>query len=83
MHTGVQKIEPRKFDVVQVDAVQDWKIEVRRRLTGKLAGSTYKVFVAPTGVKYYSLAKAKADGGFDGGEVVDGRKNRKKAADKS
>ena len=63
--------------------MQDWKIETRRRLSGKLKDSTYKVFIDPAGIKYYSLAKAK-QGGFTHSEQVDGRKTRKsrvKAAD--
>ena len=67
---------PSKFEVVQIDTVQDWKIEVRRRLTGKLKGHTYKVFIDSNGQKFYSLAKAKKDGGFQHADAIDGRKTR-------
>ena len=48
-------------------------------MSGKLSGSTYKVFVSPSGVKYYSLSKAENEGGFKKTEsFVDGRTTRRK-----
>lgn len=64
----------------RVTTPQDWTIETRRRLTGKLKGHTYKVYIDSEGRKEYSLPKAKAKG-FDGSdEVPDGRTKRGKAA---
>ena len=56
-----------------------WKIEVRKRLTGKLKGQQYKVFIGPDGAKFYSLAKAISHG-FNGGSGLDGRKKKTKKA---
>ena len=65
----------RNFELVEtVKLAQDWQIQVRKRLSGKLAGNLYKVFVRPDGVKYYSLGKARA-GGFTA-DYEDGRKRR-------
>ena len=49
-------------------------------MSGKLKGGTYKVFIAPSGVKHYSLSKAR-EGGFKGSIERDGRK-RKRAGKK-
>lgn len=46
----------------------NWQVETRRRNSGKLAGSVYKVWTSPQGTKYYSLNKAKA-AGFDAVEA--------------
>ena len=68
---------------MRVDMVQDWKIELRKRLSGKMKGQTYKVFISPDGGKYYSLAKAKTDGGFNPGSMtVDGRRRQQKKPEK-
>ena len=68
----------RKFEVVEVADCQDgWKIETRKRLTGKLRGNTYKVFIDGSGSKCYSLSKA-VENGFKADGTVDGRKNRHK-----
>ena len=47
------------------------------RLTGKLKGGTYKVFISKDGTKYYSLCQA-IKHGFKSDGTTDGRKNRKK-----
>ena len=49
---------------------------MRKRLSGKLRGNLYKVYISPDGAKHYSLSKAK-DNGFPADEG-DGRKGRKK-----
>ena len=53
--------------------VQDWKIETRKRMSGKLEGKLYKVFIAPGGVKYYALGKA-IEAGLKPDGTTDGRK---------
>ena len=73
-------IDLRKYEVVSVVNGQDgWKIEERKRQSGKLLGQCYKVFISPTDVKYYSLAKAIKDGGFKPSDTseIDGRKRGK------
>ena len=73
----------RKFEVVEtIDLAQDWTIEVRKRLSGKLAGNTYKVFIAPDKNKFYSLAKARANG-FAATDYVDGRSKKATKAKKA
>ena len=59
---------------------EGWQVEMRKRLTGKLKGQLYKVFVSPTGTKFYSLTKAK-EAGLKGKSIPDGRtkKAKKKA----
>ncbi len=52
-------------------------MEVRKRLSGKLMGNLYKVYVSPNDAKYYSLAKAVANG-FKAEWSQDGRKKRAK-----
>ena len=52
-------------------------MEVRKRLSGKLVGNLYKVYVSPNDAKYYSLAKAIANG-FKAEWSQDGRKKRAK-----
>ena len=67
----------RNFELVEtVKLAQDWQIQVRKRLSGKLAGHLYKVFVGPDGTKHNSLAKARA-GGFSA-DYQDGRARRQK-----
>ena len=69
----------RKFEVVEIADCQDgWKVETRKRLTGKLRGNTYKVFVDGDGSKFYSLSKALKNG-FKADGTVDGRKTRHKS----
>ena len=66
----------RNFELVEIIALaQDWQIQVRKRLSGKLAGNLYKVFIAPDGIKHYSLAKAR-QAGFNAEDYQDGRKAR-------
>ena len=75
---SIPTIPLRKYEVVEtLTTPQDWKIETRKRLTGKLKGQEYKVFVDPEGCKHYSFSKAQ-QAGFDG-ECPDGRKKRAKA----
>ena len=59
------------------DSQDGWKIETRKRLSGKLKGGEYKVFISPCGTKYYSMAKAIAQGGLKRSDSKDGRKNKK------
>lgn len=51
-------------------------MEVRKRLSGKLKGNLYKVFVSPNDSKYYSLAKA-VENGFKAEWSQDGRKKKR------
>ena len=69
----------RNYELVETIALaQDgWKVEVRKRLSGKLAGNLYKVFVSSDGTKHYSMAKA-VQGGFNADNYEDGRKTRHK-----
>ena len=64
--------------IATADVQDGWKIETRKRMSGKLKGSTYKVFLAPSGAKYYSMAKAVQDGGFKRTLSCDGRMKRRK-----
>lgn len=74
----ISTCKPRKFDIIELADGQDgWKIETRKRLTGKLKGSTYKVYISPSSCKYYALTKAQ-DNGFKATDANDGRKNRRK-----
>lgn len=67
----------RNFELVEtVKLAQDWQIQVRKRLSGKLAGHLYKVFIGPDGNKHYSLAKARV-AGFTA-DYQDGRTRRQK-----
>lgn len=71
-------IDLRKFEIFRtIDGQDGWKIEWRKRMSGKLKGNLYKVFLSPTGGKHYSLKDAKAQG-FKGGPELDGRRKRKK-----
>ena len=70
----------RKYEVIDRSEQDGWTIETRKRMSGKLKGGTYKVFIAPSGVKHYSLSKAR-EGGFKGSIERDGRK-RKRAGKK-
>ena len=47
-------------------------------MSGKMQGQLYKVCISPSGVKYYSLAKAIKDGNFNGDGCKDGRKKARK-----
>ena len=47
-------------------------------MSGKLTGGVYKVFIAPSGTKFYSLNKAIKDGGFKPEGTIDGRSKRGK-----
>lgn len=71
--------------MIGVAAVQDgWKIETRKRVSGKQQGSTYKVFIPPDGsTKYYSLKKAVLEGGFKKSKSMDGRRTRHKKSGKT
>lgn len=70
----------RKYELIHAEEQEcGWRIETRKRLSGKLKNNTYKVYISKEGVKYYSLAKATRDGGFQGADgVSDGRKKRAK-----
>ena len=61
---------PRKYEVVHLEQNRQdkWTVETRSRKSGKLEGSTYKVWTSPNGSKYYSLKKA-IEGGFDNSEI--------------
>lgn len=52
-----------------------WKIEVRKRLSGKLKGNLYKVYISPKGAKFYSRSKA-IEQGFAADDAQDGRKKK-------
>lgn len=68
----------RKYDLVERSDKQDgWVLEIRKRMSGKLKGSTYKVFIAPDGGKHYS-APAAEKAGFKRTKSCDGRKKTKK-----
>lgn len=72
-----QTCKPRKFEVIELAGGQDgWKIETRKRLSGKLKGNTYKVFISPNDAKYYALTKAQ-ENGFKPDDTTDGRKRRR------
>ena len=58
-----------------------WKIEVRKRLSGKLKGNLYKVYISPKGAKFYSRSKA-TEQGFAADDAQDGRKKKKPCAKK-
>lgn len=47
-------------------------------MSGKLAGQLYKVYISPSGTKYYSLSKAVKDGKFQSDGHTDGRKGPRK-----
>ena len=53
----------RKYEIVQTTRQDQWEVQTRKRKSGKLCGSLYKVWTSPNGTKYYSLKKAK-DAGF-------------------
>lgn len=53
--------------VKKITTKDNWEVETRKRIGGKLGGSLYKVWTSPNGTKYYSLKKAK-DAGFKGEE---------------
>ena len=53
-------------------------METRKRMSGKLKGGLYKVYISPDSVKYYSLNKAISEGGFQGQASTDGRRTRRK-----
>lgn len=74
------QIDLRKFEVIAIRATgQDgWKIETRKRVSGKLMGQEYKVFIAPDGTKHYSLTSAANKGGFKRTKSMDGRTARHK-----
>ena len=59
-----------------------WKIEVRKRLSGKLMGNLYKVYISPNGAKFYSRSKA-IEQGFASDDAQDGRKNKRPPAQKN
>ena len=67
----------RKYEVIDRSEQDGWTIETRKRMSGKLKGGTYKVFIEPSGVKHYSANKAKL-AGFKGSRACDGRKKRGK-----
>lgn len=58
----------RKYEIVQTTRQDNWEVQTRKRKSGKLCGSLYKVWTSPNGTKYYSLKKAK-DAGFKGEET--------------
>ena len=80
LSNSVTTLTLRKFEVVESISLQDWKVETRKRMSGKLKGNLYKVYINPEGVKYYSLSKAIKEGGFvpDESTNTDGRKTRRK-----
>ena len=53
---------------MQTTRQDNWEVQTRKRKSGKLCGSLYKVWTSPNGTKYYSLKKAK-DAGFKGEET--------------
>ena len=70
----------RKYEVIELlEFPQEWKVETRKRLSGKLKGGLYKVFINGEGRKFYSLTEA-VKSGFSPPEgfIVDARKNRAK-----
>ena len=73
-------VELRKFEVIELADAQDgWKIETRRRMSGKMKGQNYKVYISPDGTKYYSLTQA-CKNGFQASAEHDGRTTRRKKA---
>ena len=66
----------RKYDVVHSETSRQdkWEVETRRRQSGKMKGSCYKVWTSPGGQKFYSLKKAIA-AGFDNKSEGTGDKN--------
>ena len=74
-----ESLELRNFEIVEtIQCLQDWKVEVRKRLSGKLQGNLYKVFISPNDCKFYSLAKAIV-AGFNPEGFKDGRTKSEKA----
>ena len=80
---------PRLFwmDIIQNPVAKeirdcwDYRPLTGKRLTGKLRGHLYKVFISPTGVKFYTLGKA-CQAGFPKEECDDGRTNKKPRTNK-
>ena len=67
----------RKYDQVHVAKSQDgWEVETRRRMSGKMEGSLYKVWTNSSGTKFYSLKKAK-DAGYKGDAEGDNEESTK------
>ena len=66
----------RKYDVVhsQTQRQDNWQVETRRRKSGKMAGSLYKVWTSPNGTKYYSQKKAMEAGFKDDGNDAPGNR---------
>lgn len=52
-NTGLNKL--RQYDIVEKLSVQDWTVELRKRMQGAHAGDIYLVFVEKNGRQHYTL----------------------------
>ncbi|CAJ1459461.1 unnamed protein product [Effrenium voratum] len=76
-----EKKSCKKSSVDCVQSKDGWKVETRKRMSGKLANSLYKVYIGPDERQYYSHAKArlagfKGEGGRCSGQAARGSKKK-------
>lgn len=58
----------RQYDIAEKLVMQDWTVELRRRLQGAHEGDIYLVFMDRAGRKHYTMLLGRSfflSGGFD------------------
>lgn len=58
LKVGVREKKLRRYITAEKLTMQDWSVEIRKRMQGKHAGDIYCVFIDGKGNPYYTLIHA-------------------------